>query len=803
MYCIPLEDAQDLNRVGGKAKALSRLLEAGFKVPPGFVITYEAQRLGVNCELRDELSRLYKGGTSIVRSSGIGEDGREVSFAGVLESFLGIKTLKDLERALVACWESARSERASSYQESLGVRLAGMGVIVQEQVDAEVSGVLFTDAGGVLVSDYTAGLGDALVSGRVEPGRFVVSRTSRKCLEHTPAPEANLDQGRIASLARIGLEIESLFGEPQDIEWTIDRSGDVSIVQSRPITRETPPQRQHVVWSSANVNENFPEPVTPLLFSIASLGYQHYFKNLALAFGVPRQRIEEAEPAFCGIIGLQAGRIHYHLTNIHRVLRTVPYGTWLTRSFDEFVGTTGPGRGIESEQPARARHAFEFLVVFVKTARLFFGLPRRICEFEANADAFAERSTPKHLKAASADELREALRAFIDLRCNRWLPASLADAAAMVTTGALSALVGPSMGDLLKGLPGLVSALPALDLWDLSRRVRGDPELRRLFSEDAHLWRTLTVEARFADLKNSLDDYIERWGFRCSGELLLTVRSLQEQPERILDFLTPYVELDGERSPRRILAEEADSRVHETARMAKRLSLEKLHSSLPFVTKAHVFKTLLSCTHLSIAFRERARLKQALLYSRCRLIAIEIGARLVTENEIDAREDVFFLTWQELVQLPERPRDLVAERKREREEQSRLTPPEHFTLPEGALFDGSYSKAIAAEPSLTGIAAGSGTARGKAAVLRSASEGRRLTGAEILVAPQTDPGWGPLFPLIRGLVLERGTLLSHGAILAREFGIPSVVGVRDATTLIEDGISLEVDGDRGHVHVIG
>jgi pyruvate,water dikinase len=761
MHCVPLEDARELDRVGGKARSLAHLLGAGFPVPPGFVITEDARDLGLEGETQKEIAKLFRGKTTIVRSSGIGEDGNEASFAGVLESFPGIETLDELLRAVESCWESANSERSSSYQESLGIRLAGMGVIVQEQIDAVVSGVLFTDAGGVLVGEYAPGLGDALVQGRVEPGWFVADRTSRKCLEHEEAARARLDESRITSLVCLGLEIESLFAAPQDIEWAFDRKGRLFVVQSRPITRKTPPRRQ-VVWSSANVAENFPEPVTPLLFSIASLGYQHYFRNLALAFGVPRRRIEEAEPAFRGIIGLQAGRIHYNLTNIHRVLRTVPYGRWLTRSFDDFVGAKGPGAE-RRERPIRS--AFELLVMSAKTARLYFGLTRRVAEFEKTVDAFAERFTPARLKEATLAELRDALLEFLDIRCNRWLPASLADAAAMVTSGAIRALVGPGTGDLLKGLEGLVSAQPALELWDLSRRMR---------TEDP------------ADFEKSLEGYVERWGFRCSGELLLTVPSLQEEPERVYDFLKLYAELDDARSPRRILAAEAEARERATARTAR----------------GPVRRTLLFLTQRSIALRERARLKQALLYSRCRLIALAMDERLVAENALDEREDVFYLTWEELVRLPGSPRDLVRERKREREEQSRLTPPEHFSLPEGARFDGSSEATVGAEGALRGIAAGSGIARGKAAVLRSASEGRRLTGNEILVAPQTDPGWGPLFPLIRGLVLERGTLLSHGAILAREFGIPSVVGVRNATTLIADGVSLEVDGDRGHVAVV-
>jgi pyruvate,water dikinase len=187
---------------------------------------------------------------------------------------------------------------------------------------------------------------------------------------------------------------------------------------------------------------------------------------------------------------------------------------------------------------------------------------------------------------------------------------------------------------------------------------------------------------------------------------------------------------------------------------------------------------------------------------------LAIGDKLVAQGALRHRDDAFFLTWQELdgflsgsEVFPD-----IARRKREHERLANIEPPEHFVLPVGEYLDPTTFEDgdddDTATQTLLGIGAGTGKVRGPAAVLDDVTECKRLKGGDVLVARQTDPGWGPAFPLIKGLVLERGGLLSHGAILAREFGIPSVVGVKGAMRLITDGRSLEVDGDSGRVHLV-
>jgi pyruvate,water dikinase len=234
------------------------------------------------------------------------------------------------------------------------------------------------------------------------------------------------------------------------------------------------------------------------------------------------------------------------------------------------------------------------------------------------------------------------------------------------------------------------------------------------------------------------------------------------------------------------------------------------------MTWAAPLRVLLPWTHASIRYRERARLKQALLYSRLRRIALAIGDELVRRDILSTRDDVFWLTVTELDELAaggamfaHNTRDMAALRASAHAKLSAMTPPDSFTLAEGEYLDGSPTGQDHAQRdtrahatgALRGTAACTGCVTGRASVLRDVTEAERLAEGDVLVTRQTDPGWGPVFFLISGLVIERGGMLSHGAILAREFGIPCIVGVREATRVIPDGATITVDADEELVHV--
>jgi rifampicin phosphotransferase len=889
-HVVSLADARDAREVGGKAATLAHLIEVGQPVPDGFVVTDEARRaseidhvlqpsafsvqrcLGADLDVWygrviANLGAHLGADLSIVRSSAVGEDSQEASFAGQLDSVRDVAGASALRQAIADVWASQSSARVLTYQRARGVSLKGMGVIVQRQIVSSVSGVLFTvapDGSDTMLVEYCAGSGERLVAGHQNPARLTIARDQERWTVDTSASnsdDVHLTDLQISALRRHGLEIERTLGSPQDIEWTIDVEGRLWIVQSRPITatraqrpfdgaqgrpelvegRTASCQQRTVVWSNANVNENFPAPISPLLYSIACTGYYHYFRNLGLAFGFSSARIAAMEQPLRHIIGVHGARMYYNLTSIHGVLRSAPFGEHLAAWFNQFVGSedtstrgVSPVRleGVRLKPDATTSHvvsgfsrtfmqAMEIARIAIATTRQYLRLTKHIERFEKTASLFAERTRPDCLETKSRQELLDDFRGFLDIRTNRWLDASLADAASMVCYGALQRCLARAFpaadqaalhNSLLKSLPDLPSGVPALKLWDLSRQARSNRKLLDALGTLAPAEALVVIrrDPAFAAFNLELDRFLEDWGFRCSGELMLTVPNFQDEPQRVLDILKAYIGMEDE-SPYELLKRQRAERLRDTDRVAATLRRRRLLRFVPLLNQWLAISILLRWTQRSIAMRERARLKQALLYSRLRHIALNLGDRLVDDGRLEAREDLFFLTAPEIDELitgsamfPNHVAALVALRRKAHADVSAEAPPDSLALAEGDYWTPSphrESRTANSEPraALRGLGVCGGRAAARAAVLSDISEAHLLRAGDVLVTRQTDPGWGAVFPLISGLIMERGGMLSHGAIIAREFGIPSVVGVADATRLIPHGSRVIVDGDRGLV----
>ena len=418
---VPLADAGDVRDVGGKARNLARLIRLGHPVPDGFVVTdaalsrfldehdlaadggdgvrraRRAETLSASARPRrrsprsSAIARCHPRSSAdldlaivpflsdilIVRSSAVGEDSGNASFAGQLDSIADVSGARLVRRALLDVWASRWSARSLTYQLARGASLDGMGVIVQRQVASALSGVLFTvapDHDGEMLVEYCAGSGEALVSGRVNPGRVTIDRGSLRWSTRARGSRLadlppDLLPGLLPALARRALDIERAFGCPQDIEWTMDVEGRLWIVQSRPITvtgprrgrtqasndRTRSPAAQDVLPgcrlkrpARAREKSTGRTPTSTRTFRSRSRrsstrsperGYYHYFRNLALAFGLSRRRVAAMEQPLGHIIGVHGARMYYNLTSIHGILRSAPFGDLLAAWFNQFVGS--------------------------------------------------------------------------------------------------------------------------------------------------------------------------------------------------------------------------------------------------------------------------------------------------------------------------------------------------------------------------------------------------------------------------------------------------------------------------------
>lgn len=869
--CLPLTRARSAAQCGGKGANLGSLLRSGIDVPAGFVITRVAfERFLSENRIREridellsrvdfsshaaireaaatvrslvmstpipkviaseaeELRKRLHSPRIIVRSSAVGEDSHADSFAGQLDSFPIQNSSAEFEHALKACWASFWSERVLFYQKARGTRLSGMGVVVQEMVEPHLSGVVFSIAPGAagkdcLLVEYVAGEGHLLVGGEVNPGRISLTRDGRE--RHVLAlPEQSgcppLAESPLLETLRVtSLAIERHMGGPQDIEWCVDGEGRLRIVQARPITTECA-ESASLLWSNVNVNENYPDPVTPLLYSIARRSYEHYFSSLGHAFGVSQSRLESMRHELGQVIGLHGGRIYYNLTNIYRLISLLPFGDRAAAYFDDFIG-------VSALSSARVRHVsrfrelrfwlqgLELVSIGLTTLRTITRIPRRVKSLEEDVDQhvdMCESHRPGLHAIPEPEELQREFSGFLAVRFGKWRKGALADAASMFSYGLLCSFLRRRLGDshhhsLLKAIPNVVSCIPPQKLWEIAEVVRSEPDLRSFVTarSAAELDAQLDHLPLLKPLQTRVSEFQRQWGFRCSGELMLSLPNYRDNRTAVLELVKAYCATQAP-SPATLMHEQARERQGLEREVAKRLAAPL---PPPLSPSAWLFRILLRLTHASIALRERVRMKQAKLYAQFRQTLLDLGRRWQDSSALAAPEDIFFLRYEEIerglagdAQMLQSARLTVAQRQAEHETVTRHAPPETFRTRLGETYV-PVSPAEDNEPRtrLVGLGACGGRVESAARVLTSVLDADRLQHGDVLVTRQTDPGWAPVFPLIKGLVMERGGMLSHGAIVAREFGIPAVVGIRGVASAIQSGERIVVDGDHGSVEL--
>lgn len=895
-YLIDLDAIDDVTIAGSKAFNLGRMARLGLPTPGGFAIpdavfqqhlrsarvlpdladmqtgletasrpqleswsasvrhriTETALAADLQQALRQEMRKRWPRQKLAVRSSAVGEDTIRASFAGQLDSHLNVDSPAALEIAVKATWASLFSLRVLVYARQNRLTVRHMGVIVQPMVPARMSGVLFTRdptgrQPGSMLLEYVPGLGERLVSGEETPSRLRIERNTRHVTAEFVASGADAPDAQTFSaaneVATLGLTLETSYGFAQDVEWCVDERNRVVLVQCRPATQQTHRRSStQYHFSNANIAENFPEPVSPFLYSIVRPGYSAYFRNLGLGFGLSRRRIDAAADAFDNVVALHGGRLYYNLSNIHRLLQLMPGGHRLKEYFNLFVGADDTPAA-ELSRPGRFSLAFEYGRVAVSVLWQYLFIQLRLRRFESRVTAFAEHTQPSRLAQRGEAALAEDLSGFLKIRLEYWNDAALADTAAMVCYGLLKARLSHWLSedngsvlhnDLLKGLPGLASAVPVMKLWDLSRRIEADETLKALFMHNSAEEILKTIgEPGFSEFAMAFTGYLEQWGFRSSAELMLTTPTPVEDPRPLVDLLRAYL-LSGTTSPEARTHEQSRSRLAISAAIEARISPHAWWRAVPLLSAASRFRLLLAATQGAIRLRERARMKQALLYTRLRHIALHLGDRLVERQLLQHRDDIFMLTKDEVLDLASSDQseseasvqgvtDKVQVRRNAMQAHATQQPPDRIVLAEGEIWrpaPGSPAASQAASPqqlneklreqlheslpeklreSLHGFGACGGAALGLAAVVLDVAQAGRVQAGQILVTRQTDPGWATVFFLVHGLVIERGGMLSHGAIIAREYGIPAVIGVADATRLIRDGDRLRVDGDLGLV----
>lgn len=857
-------DRSSLADVGGKGANLGELAKAGFPVPGGFCVTTSAYRdfvatssemdglldrlaaldpedveglrfLGerirthllkleipesLQREITEAWKRVGEEYAYAVRSSATAEDLPTASFAGQQDTYLNVKGREELLEHIRRCWASLFTDRAIAYRMKNGYdhRQVFLSVVVQRMVNPEVSGILFTAdplSGNrrVVTIDASFGLGEAIVSGKVsadlykvKEGSILQKKISEKKIiirslpeggtvtEDVPPEERNrpaLADEQILHLADLGKRIEKHFGAPQDIEFCVE-GGRIYVVQSRPITSLYPlpadlPQEPLSVMISFGHLQMMTDAMKPLAPSI----FRAVF---------PKTFLYEA-----------GGRL---FVNPSAALRTRPgrklFPKVLKNLFDESLSQAveevirRPEFRRVPPTPGTARFVRRHMLPIAKALwkNLWINDPKTV---RANVDRFIREKREKVRKAlqgVSGHRRLEEVRQQIRLLPREVVPNLLPYVLSYPVSFLLLKRILGDTGELYrlnKSLPGNVTSEMGLAIGDLADLLRELPEVEAYLAraEDETFFEGLSEVEGGERFKEAFGDFIDKYGHRCPGEIDLTRPRWREAPTLLVSAILGHMQSVKPGEHRRRFAEGEREALEAAGRILDRVGRRGF--------RARRVQRLMTVYREMGGLREHPKYLITAILDECRKAILAEAEQLVERGVLKEREDAFFLTLDELIQLVkgEFDRDvsaLIGERKAQYEWHQTLKPPKVMTS-EGEIVTGSFRRGEFPEGALVGMPASAGVVEGKARVILS-PERASLREGEILVAPHTDPGWTPLFQSAKALVTEVGGLMTHGSVVAREYGIPAVVGVDDATRKIRDGQWIRVDGNRGYVEIV-
>ncbi|MEV4345782.1 rifamycin-inactivating phosphotransferase [Actinoplanes sp. NPDC049596] len=831
--------------VGGKGAQLGELARiGGVRVPSGFCVTTEAfervvtaspvisellDRLGedddkVGAELRravetvavpDDLvaaitARIDERGAYAVRSSGTAEDSAGASFAGQHDTYLNVVGTPAVLDHVRRCWASLFTERAVAYRRrgGIGRHEARMAVVVQRMVFPRAAGIMFTAdpvTGNRKVTSIDAGfgLGEALVSGlvnadvyQVRDGAVVSARIGDKRLAieataggGTVRHEVDLERRKrpalsddeAVRLADLGRKIEAHFHRPQDVEWCLDDDG-FAIVQSRPITTLFPipvaPDDQNHVYVSVGHQQMMTEAMKPLglsVWKLTSPGHMVDAGGRLFVDVTARLASETAGPALMKALG-QSDPL------LGDALRTVAgRAGFVTAAPDESPHVTNTRQEQLAADPGIVAGLIE----------------RRQAALEVLKRDIAGRTGPELLDFVITD-IREMRNILFE-------PANLpAIMAGMEATWWLNDHVREWLGEvnvadtLTLAAPGNVTSEMGLALLDVADAIRPYRQVVDLLQEDDFLERLPEVPGG-TDARDAINAYLETYGMRCVGEIDITRPRWSEQPATLVPMILSNVRnAEPGAHARRV------DQGRRTAEAKEREVLARLRELPDGEAKAVEAERMIRQLRTFIGYREYPKYHLVSRYFVYKQALMAEARRQVEAGVLTDAEDVFFLTLEEFHALTRQElpagEELIERRRAEFTSYVPLTAPRVLTS-EGEALTGAYRRGDLPPGALAGLAVSAGTVEGRARVAFDMGEAELAPG-DILVTPFTDPSWTPAFVTIAGLVTEVGGQMTHGAVIAREYGLPAVVGVENATSLIKDGQRIRVHGTDGFVELI-
>ncbi|PQJ27102.1 PEP/pyruvate-binding domain-containing protein [Rubritalea profundi] len=826
------QDLEHADKLGGKAKALAQLGQADFNIPFWFVV---ADFTESDCE--EILNRSSALGSDLfaVRSSAAAEDGAQHSFAGQFDSYLNVPRSQLIEK-IKRVQQSSKSAHIESYQSSQSIEnVTPPSVLIQCMLEPDVSGVAFSADPVAGNLDHTVissvwGTGSALVSGEVDADCWTLDADSstvkeviaHKKFQHSPCP-TSLEGVQMVETAPEKIEVPSLtktqrrevqqlvrhcaehFDSPQDIEWAY-QDGSLYLLQSRPITTLKHGYRNSdplTVWDNSNIAESYSGHTSIMTFSFAERAYENVYREFCRMLSVPEKRVIASDPVFKNMLGHIHGHVYYNLNSWYHVLALLP-GFSLNRSFMEQM------MGVKEPMPDEI---VETIIEKTRVSKMadgcalvgtFFGLIKNHRGLKKQMDGFYQRLNQalslqaSELENMDGKQLAQHYRDLEDQLLQRWDAPLINDFFAMIHYGTLRSLCEKWLGDgslqntLLLDTGDIISAEPPTRIKEMASIAAKDASLSASLADpDLSCEVKLAHLMQNAELAEAYQSYLEKFGDRCLEELKLESPTVVDDPVSLLSGI---------------------------GGMAQRIRNGKVpQNPQPFQTpeiqlsgiKSVIFKWVLNNAKSRVRDRENLRFERTRLFGRVRKIVVLLAQQLVDAGWIDDPQEVFLLTISEVIGVYESTQDPAALRaliiERKAQAASFTTPPDRFEtrgeVTQHTPLIAAQSAVSSDSSDLSGTGACPGIVRGFVRVVhdpRSAT----LKEGEILVAQQTDPGWVVLFPAASGLLVERGSLLSHSAIVARELQLPCIVSIPAVTRTLKTGDYVEMNGSTGTIQLI-
>ncbi len=757
--------------IGGKAESLQKLQNAGFNVPPFFVCdeSWDKERI---LQTLDE--KLPNKNYFAVRSSASGEDGDNKSYAGHFYSAVAVTksdVFKEVQRVL------------SSFGDLDG------SVIIQEFVPSDVSGIAFSDNGeGVVVINSNFGLCKNVVEGKAcdeyltqKDGTLIRKSIIKEkpvlsfhagILKEQMDGDESLTVDQLRQVVELANNSEKHFNKPQDIEWCFQNKT-LYILQSRPVTKniEIPEQ---LYFDSANIAESYSGIVLPLTASFAERIYKVVYTDFLRMSGVSKKTLKKHAYVFEKLLGFSHGRMYYNMNNWYRMAQFVPgykrnkenFETMITSNHRQEIATTiKPSLLFTIAYPA---------IVLVKV--LIFRITEK--RFRKYVSKHIKELKKTDFEKLTLPECRDHFNLLEDDLLRKWYVTLENDFFVMTYLGILQKLYPEE--NLQEILLFKSKATEQVGyLIELIKQIQGEPDLWKVVQSGNSKEFKIVLDSK-PYIKAQYEQYLEEFGGRFANELKLETVGIDEDTRKFMTVLRAYENY--------------------TPKQVERSEVKAV--PLPFF-KNILFKHSLKRFKKYASQREDFRLFRSNMFSITRSVFRRVGVILEDQKVLKHADDVLYMSVDEVLavadgqEIPDLPMK-ISQRKQTYFKYQDKTPPSHFLTLGGEIID-EVGQTQSEPSTVRGVSAG--IASGRVKVMKEFEMPDKID-FEILVTKHTDPGWTALIALSKGLIIEHGGVLSHASIVARELGIPAVIGVRGATDRYKDGQKVEIDGSTGKIKVI-